>query len=177
MWVNISIMNVDCDLFFCTHGRDCVLWPKPWRCKVVTRSGHCVPSKAWPSYSPHPHASCINDYIRIILQVTLIEVYGFPNFINPTRDGGGCSAYQPPRETYLLCGGQAQAATGSSGPASGEQFKVHFLLCFFSWLLPWLCTQGWQRVIVQCVHGRVGQQDNNITNHSFPDVYRSWPLF
>ena len=54
--------------------------------------------------------------------MTLIEVYGFPNFINPTRDGGGCSAYQPPRETYLLCGGQAQAATGSSGPASGEQF-------------------------------------------------------
>ena len=94
-------MSVDCDLFFCTHGRDCVLWPKPWRCKVVTRSGHCVPSKAWPSYSPHPHASCINDYIRIILQVTLIEVYGFPNFINPTRDGGGCSAYQPPPRNLL----------------------------------------------------------------------------
>ena len=70
--------------------------------------------------------------------MTLIEVYGFPNFINPTRDGGGCSAYQPPRETYLLCGGQAQAATGSSGPASGEQFGDARYI-FFSVSLPGCC--------------------------------------
>ena len=168
------------DLFFCTHGRDCVLWPKPWRCKVVTRSGHCVPSKAWPSYSPHPHASCINDYIRIILQVTLIEVYGFPNFINPTRDGGGCSAYQPPPRNLLTLRWPGPGCYWLQWPSLRGTIrgcKVHFLFYFFAWLLPRLCTQGCHRVIVQCVHGRVGQQDNNITNHSFPDVYRSWPLF